>query len=70
MEMAMLRANLLLSKWREHGKAGQTPCEMATTDVEKAVIVKLFEVVSNRQISSEEDHVERQKRLKDREREM
>jgi hypothetical protein len=69
MEMAMLRANLLLSKWREHGKAGETPCEMATTDVEKAVI-KLFEFVSNRQINSEEEHAERQKRLKDKEREM
>ena len=65
----MLRANLLLSKWREHGKSRQTPCEMATTDVEKAVI-KLFEFVSNRQINSEEEHAERQKRLKDKEREM
>eukprot|EP00978_Attheya_sp_CCMP212_P020349 scaffold58116_cov24-Attheya_sp.AAC.2 len=36
---------------------------MAETDVEKSVM-KLFEFVRNRQINSEEAHVERQRRLK------
>ena len=63
LEIASLRANQLLSKWREFGKTGQEPGEMAETDVEKTVM-KLFEFVSNREINSEEAHAERQERLK------
>eukprot|EP00978_Attheya_sp_CCMP212_P041958 scaffold247981_cov23-Attheya_sp.AAC.1 len=53
LEIASLRANQLLSKWREFGKTGQEPGEMAETDVEKTVM-KLFEFVSNRQINKPE----------------
>jgi hypothetical protein len=66
LEIASLRANQILSKWREHGKPGQEPCEMATTDVEKTVM-KLFEFVSNRQINSEEEHEKRTEKLKKQE---
>eukprot|EP00978_Attheya_sp_CCMP212_P011542 scaffold28508_cov28-Attheya_sp.AAC.1 len=38
LEIASLRANQLLSKWREFGKTGQEPGEMTETDVEKTVM--------------------------------
>eukprot|EP00978_Attheya_sp_CCMP212_P011697 scaffold28980_cov98-Attheya_sp.AAC.1 len=66
LEIASLRANQVLSKWREHGKHGQEPGEMATTDVEKTVM-KLFKFVSNRQMNSEEEHEKRKEKLKKQE---